>query len=326
MKHWLDIMTKAQYDWLIEMTKDKDIICMSIHGSWLYGLEREGSDIDVKAIYAPTENELLLGEGVKTWNKSNTELDVEIEIKSLPSFLRSARSCDTNCIDLLYTPKKLTMIATDMWESVRSHRENLLAKNMKGIIGYIKVHSSKYGNKITRFAEMNQVLVELDSINRTTKLKDSTLPEWINRQGFKYIKNVMVKTDHEKHYIDVCGKKYILTWESRLLSDALETEIKRFGDRTKKGNESGMDFKSLSHAIRVLCQLEELLTTGGLKFPLHDSDFILRVKTGQVTDKQFIMDSITEQYDKCMKLIEASDFPEEVDISPMLEALHKYYF
>tara|TARA_R110000787_G_scaffold44901_1_gene109787 strand:- start:9257 stop:10237 length:981 start_codon:yes stop_codon:yes gene_type:complete len=326
MKNWIDIITKEQYEWVMEMTKDKDIIFMSVHGSWLYGLEREGSDVDIKAIYAPTENDLLLGEGVKTWNKSNKELDIEIEVKSLPSFLRSARSCDTNCIDLLYTPKELTLITSNMWGTISSHRENLLAKNMKGIIGYIKVHSSKYGNKITRFKEMNQLLEQLSFLSGQCKLKATTIPEWIDKQNFKYIKTVMVKTDHEQHYIDVCGKKYILTWESRLLEEALETEIKKFGDRTKKGNESGMDFKSLSHAIRVLCQLEELLTTGGLKFPLLDSNYILRVKTGQVTDKQSVMDCITEQYDKCMELIEISDFPEEVDISPMLEALHGYYF
>ena len=61
MKNWIDIITKEQYEWVMEMTKDKDIIFMSVHGSWLYGLEQEGSDVDIKAIYAPTENDLLLG-------------------------------------------------------------------------------------------------------------------------------------------------------------------------------------------------------------------------------------------------------------------------
>ena len=292
MKHRL--LNKDQVMWLEEIMQDTDIIFASIHGSWLYGLQREGSDIDIKAIYAPSKNAILLGDSCKTYNKKNDELNIEIEVKSLHSFLKSASSVDTNCVDLLYTPDNFILKTTPIWEDIRSHRSCMLSKNMKGLLGYIKVHSNKYGNKITRFKEMNKLLVELQYLNGNCRLENTTIPEWVDRQGFKYIKTILVKSDHEQNYIDVCGKKYILTWESRLLEGALETEIKKFGDRTKKGNETGMDFKALSHAIRVLCQLEELLLTGDLKFPLADSDYILRVNTGQVTDNKYIMDSITE--------------------------------
>lgn len=166
------LLTEEQHEWLLEILSDFDCIFVSIHGSWLYGLNREGSDIDIKAIYAPSRSEILLGEANKTFNKKNDVLDIEIEIKSLSSFLKSAKSCDTNCIDLLHTPDNLTLLSTPMWSSIRGNRKNLYAKNMKGLIGYVKVHTSKYTNKIDRYNEMVELQEELSFIDNETKLKD----------------------------------------------------------------------------------------------------------------------------------------------------------
>ena len=44
-------LTIEQRTWINEKISGKDIIYMGIHGSHLYGLAREGSDIDIKAIY-----------------------------------------------------------------------------------------------------------------------------------------------------------------------------------------------------------------------------------------------------------------------------------
>ena len=89
MKHWTDILNGKQLVWLDEQLQGLDILSSSVHGSWLYGLEREGSDVDVKVIYLPTFDDLLMGESIKTFNKKNDELDIEVEIKSLPSFVKS---------------------------------------------------------------------------------------------------------------------------------------------------------------------------------------------------------------------------------------------
>ena len=151
-------MTKEQKDWLHNQTRGKDVIFMSFQGSHLYGLDRPESDIDVKAVYAPSKTDLLLGKATKTYNYKNDELDIELELKSLPSFLLSAESCDTNCIDLLFAPDEMVLRGTPVWEDVKLHRNLLLSKTMKGLVGYIKTHTHQYSNKIDRLLEMKSLL------------------------------------------------------------------------------------------------------------------------------------------------------------------------
>ena len=327
MRNWTKFLSCSQIDWLAEQLQPyKDnIVVVSLHGSMLYGLEREGSDVDIKAVYMPTFKDLLMGESCKTVNKKCDDLDVEIEIKSLPSFLKSAKSCDTNCIDMLWTPDDMIIHNTTVWKDIRNYRQDLLSKNMKGLIGYIKTHTHKYSNKIQRFQEMNTLLEEIDFVEDNVKLSDTTLPEIVDRNKFKYIRFVNQVSDNEQTYIEVCGKKYILSWECKLLKEALISELKRYGNRTKDGDKKGLDTKSLSHALRVLCELKELVTTNNITFPLQNADFIKQVKTGEVKEEKTVIDMIDFMYEECIGLLEESDLPEKGSIDNMLEILEENY-
>lgn len=324
MKSWTNIISDDQLKWLTEQMVGYDVLSATVHGSWLYGLEREGSDVDVKVIYLPKFEDLLLGDSIKTLNKKNDELDIEVELKSLPSFLKSCKSVDTNCMDILHTPEYLQIITTDEWDKLKSLRSCMYAKNMRGILGYIKTHSAKYTNKISRYNEMVSLLDEVSFIEDNTPLKDTTLPEIVDRLNYKYIKTVTLVEHGEQQYIEVCGKKYILTWESKLLKEALRNEIKRYGKRTEKGSGDGMDTKALSHSLRVLCQLKEIATDKHITFPLKELDFVKSVKLGEV-DVDTVMTEIDERYEECISLLEESDLPDEVDIREMLDLLKGYY-
>jgi hypothetical protein len=325
MRKWQNFVNKDQLQWVKDQLDGFDTVVVTLHGSMLYGLEREGSDVDVKAIYLPSFKDLLLGNSIKTHNRKNEDLDIEIEIKSLPSFLNSAKSCDTNCVDMLWTPEDMTIIHTTLWEDIKFHRKDLLSKSMKGLLGYIKTHTHKYSNKIQRYQEMKILLDEINFIEDTIKLSGTTLPEIIARNSFKYIKYVTKVSDHEQTYIEVCGKKYILSWECKLLKEAVSNELKRYGERTKDGDSKGLDAKSLSHALRVLCELKELVTTGGITFPLKDAEHVKQVKLGEIKHESDVIYIIDNLYEECISLIENSNLPEDSDISGMLNVLEKSY-
>lgn len=319
-------LTEEQRDWLRTKTSGKDLAYMGIHGSYLYGLEREGSDIDIKAIYLPSAKQLVRGEALKTYNYKNEELDIEIEIKSLPSFLRSAESCDTNCIDLLHAPEEMSLLTTPLWDKLKSYRSSMYAKNMKGIVGYIKTHSKKYTNKIDRLNEMKALLSHIKVYYEDYETIGAVAKDFVNNVNYKYIKIVESVVDGEQKYLEVCGKKYIFTWSINQLKEAMETEINRYGKRSNKGLDRGIDSKSLSHALRVLVQLKEIVTTKDLKFPLKDADYVLAVKLGEVTDLTVVLNKIDTLYEECMLLLENSDLPDEVDISLMEKVVEDYYF
>lgn len=318
-------LTAEQRDWIGEKTLDKNLIYMGIHGSHLYGLNREGSDIDIKAIYLPSAKQLVRGEALKTYNYKNDDLDIEIEVKSLPSFLRSAASCDTNCVDLLHAPKEMSLFSAIMWEDMKSLRSGMYAKNMKGIVGYIKTHSKKYTNKIDRLNDMKSLLcyVNLYLFEFKTIMDVGC---GFKSSSYNYINCVENTKEGEQPYLEVCGKKYPLSWDISKLKCALEVEINRYGERSNNGADKGIDSKSLSHALRVLLQLKEIITTRDLKFPLKNAEYVKAVKLGEITDVTEVLDKIDTLYEECMVLLYESDLPEEVDISGMEEIVESYYF
>lgn len=111
-------LTQEQKDWLNEKLERFDCVFVGFHGSHLYGLDREGRDIDVKAIYLPTKTDLILGDSVKTYSYKSDELCIEVEVKSLSSFLKSAKSCDTNCVDLLHCPTEMIISKKPLWDKI----------------------------------------------------------------------------------------------------------------------------------------------------------------------------------------------------------------
>ena len=325
-------MTLEQRKWLDEQLKDFNCIYVGHHGSFLYGLNREGSDLDIKAVYLPSKTDLILGKAIKTYNRKNDDLDIEVEIKSLSSFLQSAQSCDTNCVDLLHSPKDMQLLTTPLWDEMVKYRSCIFAKNMKGIVGYIKTHSKKYTNKIDRLNEMKwlrDLCVDIKTNYPDDLVKDvaesSELSDMLIDRQLKYIKPVTLVQDHEQQYLEVCGKKYIYTWSVDQLISAMEHEINRYGKRSNDGVDKGMDAKSLSHALRVLCELEEILTTNTISFPLKDREWLLKVKLAEIPYEE-VMNEIDTRYDKCMSLLENCNLPEYNDLSPMYKVVENYYF
>lgn len=321
-----------QSTWVIEQLKNYNVIFVGIHGSLLYGLDHEDSDTDIKAIYLPSKTDLILGKAVNTVNKKNDELDIEIEIKSLSSFLKSAASCDTNCVDLLHSPEDMILYKTGLWDEMVKHRSNLYAKNMKGTVGYIKTHSKKYTNKIDRLNEMKKLkdlvstceIVHGTSDERTISDLIKLYKTSINK--LKYVNPVTIVQDHEQQYLEVCGKKYIYTWSVDKLLAAMDNEIKRYGKRSNEGLGKGLDCKSLSHALRVLLELKEIIDTRNIQFPLREAEYVKSVKMGEITDVGEVMEKIDSLYEECMIMLEHSDLPEEVDLSPMYKVVEDHYF
>jgi hypothetical protein len=61
----------------------------------------------------------------------------------------------------------------------------------------------------------------------------------------------------------------------------------------KAEKNEGIDWKALSHAVRVASEAIELLNTGKITFPRPDKDLLLAIKTGAMEYKE--VEKIIEQ-------------------------------
>lgn len=312
-----------QQKFIDECLQGFDVLYAGVHGSVLYGLDTPTSDVDVKVIYMPSKLDLLKGQAIKTHNKKCPEHDIEVELKSLPSFLKSLSVADTNCFDILHTPAQYILECKPMWNHLQTFRQDIYAKNMKGVIGYIKTHAKKYTNKIERFDEMRELLEQLSPYNYEVPIKN--LPLMKMTEGKKYIKVVTKVSDHVQPFLEICGKKYDLGWSVSRIRSTLNSEIDRYGSRTLDGSSKGMDSKSLSHALRVLCQTKEVIQDRTITFPLKERDLVFRVKSNQMGIEE-VLNTIDTYFDEVETTLAVSDLPDEVNMSRFYEELEGYYF
>ena len=299
-----------------------DVIFNGIYGSNLYGLATPTSDVDYKGVYAPKKRDIVFNEYQDSIEKQTKEVDETFY--AVTKFIKILSKNDMVSTDMLFTPVNMTLQSSPLWNQLQSHRQDIICKNMKGLVGYIKTQASKYGHKVQRYNEMTEFLQMIkDSWYCNQLIKNTTLPELINRSGFKYISFVPKHSNFEEH-IDICGSKYQTNAQVHYIEKCLEQKLSKYGTRTKTSSMKNGDWKSLSHSVRLLYQMDELIETRDLIFPLVKAPDIMKVKLGQQSLEE-VADMIEGMFEDVMDKLHKSDLPEYNNMENLRNAVLNYY-
>ena len=297
------------------MLKEK-ILFKCYSGSKLYGTNNENSDTDIKGVFLPDFEDLILGKAPKCYQfstsdseKKNSKDDIDECYYSLHYFFELLSKGDTNALDLLfaYTNYEQVIIDTPEWSEIVENKDKLLTKNMKAYMGYCKHQCFKYsvkGEKLNNLKKFANFLSRKNSccwadngdntlywcLNSELKgdINNKVLEKYIPKVGEERIKFTEIDFG-ENCYIERANNKevYLVIYDAKFqLQDwcencfnKVEKAIHSYGERAKKAQENnGVDLKAISHAIRVSLQVEELLYSKTLRFPLKDANFVKSIK------------------------------------------------
>jgi len=290
-------------------------------GSHLYGLSTPQSDMDYAGIYMPSLREVLLNKPMKTKDYStgkdhekNTSTDVDTKVYSLPVFLGDALRGDTSALDMLHCDTPIT--TSWVWQDLVKYRKMFYSKNMKAYCGYVRTQAHKYGLKGDKLKELKDAITFLkEHGDLEAKIFDlwDTLPEGV------YIEKVLGNTKEGigqgGRYWCVLGKQYQDTNSSAYVLCQLEKKWESYGHRAKQAmTNDGVDWKALSHALRVGYQVEELYKNGDFNYPLAETDFILRVKQGNASYKEEVIPELDRILENVDLMSESSGLPDKPDV------------
>lgn len=271
-------------------------------GSHLYGTNTENSDLDFKGIYLPTAREIVLGNYSKTITTTrpkqqferNNKDDVDIEIFSLDRFLDLLVQGQTVALDLLFAPTSsityITDAGSEIMYQIDTNRHEMLNKNVNAFVGYAKQQAAKYGQKGFRIHALRSILDLLNTWkDKAHRVGDMDLEHWVPSCGNDHITIEYLKSPRgiPEPYLVVCDKK--IAFHSTV-KYALEHVQKRFDEYGKRAlmaeKNEGIDWKALSHAVRVNSEAKELLETSKITFPRPDKDLLLAIKLGKMDYKE----------------------------------------
>ncbi len=257
-------------------------------GSHLYGTSTPASDLDIKGVYLPSSRDILLQtikevvsfKRDKMEGEKNTSQDVDFELYSVKKFLDLLAQGQTVALDMLFAPESAMMIEpSPEWDQIKKFAPKLFTKQASSFLGYCRHQANKYGIKGSRIASAKRAL---DYIADGQRRYGHTARLGIIEDRLELIVNefLILKDD----VFEICGKKALLSAPIKSACAIAQKLVDDYGERALSAQKNeNIDWKALSHAVRVGYEAIEFLKTGHITFPRPEASHLLDIKLGKFT-------------------------------------------
>lgn len=288
------------------------------HGSHLYGTNTPTSDLDYKGVFLPAGADILLqcvpthidaGTKDPQATHKNTPDDIDDTSYPLQKFFGMIAAGDTVGTEILFAPDDAIVAKDDeLWPLIVENKDMLLNRECKGFVGYCQKQAAKYGVKGSRMAACKDI-VDLLKVaaagdrGMNTKLAEISelLYEFCTEHEFSEIVNIPAPSGKDIFHLEVIGRKIPFTNTVKQALDVYEKVYENYGHRARAAmNNEGIDWKAMSHAVRVGGQALELLSTGHITFPRPEADYLLAVKRGELDYQEVaaVLEGIVEDVEE----------------------------
>lgn len=270
------------------------LLFLTLFGSALYGTKTPGkSDVDIRGIFLPSQESLALNAASRSLHYStgngerrNTAADVDIDLWSVQHWLlKLLPAGDTGALDVLFSPSNTacTLFRDPRLNEVFANPLKLLdAGNGRAYAEYSLGQAKKYGIKGSRIGALKAVHAWLQANCHPpapgTRLRDILPALTAACADGRFCAPITVQGEDG---LNLCGKVHEGSIRVAEFIRRVEADMLRYGARAIEADQNqGIDFKALSHALRALDQMEELLRTGTIVFPLKNREELTAVKQG----------------------------------------------
>lgn len=262
-------------------------------GSHLYGTDTPQSDTDYKSVFVPSAKSILLQQAMrsvqhgrtKEKGEHNTSVDVDEEGVALHRYLQLLGEGQTNMLDMVFAPHDMLLENSAVWEELVANKHRFITRRAAAFVGYCRQQANKYGIKGSRVATMRDACYLLSSIieSKGTSPKLETiaplLETFVANHGDHSALIDMEQIGRPVRLFEVCGRKLPYTVKLIDCYMILKNVLDEYGSRALAAEKhEGIDWKALSHAVRVGQEALELLETGRITFPLKDAAYIRDIK------------------------------------------------
>lgn len=267
------------------------------HGSHLYGTSTPQSDQDFKSVHLPSGKGIIMQRAENVIDSriklsdtiKNQAGDIDDQSYSLQKFLTMVSAGDTVGTEILFAPPEAIVYSTPEWDKIRSYAPHFINRKAKGFVGYCQRQAAKYGIKGSRMAAVKKLIDILKDMDRVhgdqAKLGSaiSALKNFAQTEDHAEWVNIPNPNGTDNWHIKCCDRAMPMTSTIGNALGVYSKVYENYGDRARAAmTNEGIDWKAISHAVRVARQAIELLGTGTITFPRPDADELLRLKLGEV--------------------------------------------
>lgn len=304
-------------------------------------------EIEVQESISEQGNSMEMGDitisSVSDGKWKSTIKKVDVKIFSLQKFITLCSKADTNALDLLFSlnnnniPQYTYSVTTrqkkeepkSLWNNsvyvaksyipfwyILQHKDKLInTDRLESPITYAFKQATKYGLKGERLFYLKYVLEEAKKLSFKpicATQKYHTVCELVNdflKLDGKHLKIDELDNKGKKElYLNVCGVQHQYNLELDTFIERIEEKInKEYTSKRTKDAADGNDWKALSHAIRVLLEVKQLLEDGTITFPCIENRFLLRIKQGKI-NREVIDEFFNKELSNVLEKVKLNKF------------------
>ena len=315
-----------------EQEYNTHVVYITMYGSKLYGTDNPNSDTDYKGVFIPNREDVLLKRDLEHYNFNsnedntrNSKDDIDLQLFSIYKFFSLLKKGETGAMDILFSMFRAdTQVHNDkaFTNIMMENYKKFYNRNLHSFVGYCVGQSKVYNVRGERFNELHSFVKYVNKLvkEQGSEKLESMFPEidqLFLEHHYKYVKYIMADTSRgsgvpkEGKYVEVLGKRFLGTVTIAYFSEKITEMEEQFGNRAR-ASAKGVDFKALSHAVRVIDEVEELIDHDFITFPLKNRVYITSVKEGN-EKLEDVMDYIDEKLNVVQTKLEKSNLPERSD-------------
>ena len=173
------------------------------------------------------------------------------------------------------------------WREIQANSDRLVTRRAASFVRYCRQQANKYGIKGSRVAAARAALALLISAEAvhgsTAKLGtiESEVTALVSTTEHASLLDTEMPGGRLVRHLEVCGRKMPFTSSIKSAREVVQRLVDEYGERALQAERNeGIDWKALSHAVRVGREALELLETGRITFPLPYAADILAIKHG----------------------------------------------
>ncbi|WP_036048721.1 nucleotidyltransferase domain-containing protein [Bradyrhizobium sp. Tv2a-2] len=315
---------------------------VTVHfGSFLYGTSTPASDIDYKSVFVPSARDIILqrvkstisNKRPKGMGEKNYAGEVDEEAHSLQRFLELASEGQTVALDVLFAPEwAMVEPPSGEWVEIMANRHRLLTRKSASFVGYVRTQANKYGVKGSRVASSRAALalltLAMEKYGTTQKLEliGTDIQDFIVAHEHTTVITIdNPSTGRPMPHWEVCGRKMPYSASIKNAHGVMQRMVDEYGQRALMAEtQQGVDWKALSHAVRVGTEALELLKTGHITFPLPNARHVLDIKTAKLPYQE-VAAEIEDFLEKVEAAAAVSALPAEPDHQWIEDFVHRVY-
>lgn len=314
-----ELLNTEDYDFLrTDEHLGKNIILLTLGGSWAYGTNIETSDVDIRGIALNSKEEILTNKNFEQRDDKVTDTVVY----SFNKIINLLTASNPNVIEILGNKPEHYIYLSPIGKELLDHKELFLSKRcIHAFGGYANAQLRRLDNKAARLVDQTQQEQHiLNSINNAK----FTYPDKFFTYPSDAI-NLYVDVSHQDEldseiYMDINLKHYPLRDWKGMWSDMnnIVKEYGKIGHRNANAIEHGKLAKHQMHLVRLFLMCLDILNDHEINtYREKDHEFLMDIRNGkylddnrQPTDEFFeIVTELEAKLDEAKKTTTLPDIP-----------------